>query len=166
MSLAADFCDWLVQTRPSLVVQSVGWIIPTVQSIHILGVAVVMASVVMVALRLVGLTGRDQPIAAVARRFIPWIWSAVAVLLVTGGVLIVAEPRRDLLNAVFQTKMALLVGAALITAIIQAAVSRNMSGWGASSKKGARPAILAVVSLGLWTAILVCGRWIAYVNHG
>ncbi len=77
-----------------------------------------------------------------------------------------AEPRRDLLNAVFQTKMALLVGAALITAIIQAAVSRNMSGWGASSKKGARPAILAVVSLGLWTAILVCGRWIAYVNHG
>jgi len=160
------FCDWLAQTPVSNLFQTVGWIIPMVQSVHIVAIAIVMSSVVMVDLRLMGVTGRTQTISGLARRFLPWVWWALAVLLASGAVLIVAEPRRDLLNPVFQAKMALLLVAIAVTALFQLAVSRNMEFWDLSPERRAGAWVTAVSSLLVWTAIVGCGRWIAYVEHG
>ena len=162
----ARFCDWLSQTPVSMTFQSVGWIIPMVQSVHILAIAIVMSSVVMVDLRLMGLMGHTQSISGLARRFIPWVWWSLLVLLVTGAVLITAEPRRDLLNPVFQAKMALLAVAMAVTALFQATVARNMEIWDLTPNRRTGAWVTAVVSLLVWTAILGCGRWIAYVEHG
>lgn len=160
------FCDWLSQTPLSNLIQSVEWIIPMVQSVHIVAIAIVMSSVVMVDLRLMGVTGRGQTISVMARRFIPWIWWSLAVLLATGAILIIAEPRRDLLNPVFQAKMALLVVAIVVTALFQQAVSRNMEVWDLFPEKRAGAWLTAALSLTVWIAIVGCGRWIAYVGHG
>jgi len=69
----AKFCDWLGNTPISLMFQTVQWIIPAVQSVHILAIAIVMSSVIMVDLRLMGLMGHSQSISGLTRRFIPWI---------------------------------------------------------------------------------------------
>src|SRR3954470_25035457 len=111
LSEIATFSDWLSQTPVSLMLQTVQWIIPMVQSVHILAIAIVMSSVVMVDLRLMGLLGHTQSISGMSRRFLPWLWWSLLVLLASGASLIVAEPRRDLLNPVFQAKMGLLVAA-------------------------------------------------------
>lgn len=162
----AQFCDWLSQTPLSMTIQSVEWIIPMVQSVHILAIAVVMSSVVMVDLRLMGLLGHTQSISGLARRFLPWVWWSLVVLLATGVVLIIAEPRRDLLNPVFQAKMLLLLFAMAVTAVFQNTVARNMEIWDLSPQKRRGAWVTAVVSLLVWTAIVGCGRWIAYVEHG
>jgi hypothetical protein len=166
LAQVARFCDWLSQTPISTTFQSVAWIIPMVQSVHILAIAIVMSSVIMVDLRLMGLMGHTQSISGLARRFIPWVWWSLLVLLVTGAVLITAEPRRDLLNPVFQAKMALLVVAVAVTALFQAAVARNMEIWDLTPSRRTGAWITAVASLLVWTAIVGCGRWIAYVEHG
>ena len=162
----AQFCDWLSQTPISLLFQTVEWIIPAVQSVHILAIAIVMSSVVMVDLRLMGLVGHGQSISATTRRFIPWVWWSLVVLLISGMVLITAEPRRDLLNPVFQAKILLIVVAIVVTAIFQEVVRRNMEFWDMSPSRRAGALATAVVSLLIWTAIVGCGRWIAYVEHG
>jgi len=162
----AGFCDWLSVTPVSMTLQSVEWIIPTVQSVHILAIAIVMSSVIMVDLRLMGLTGHTQSISGMARRFIPWVWWALLALLLSGAVLITAEPRRDLLNPVFQAKMALLVVAIGVTVIFQETVRRNMEFWDLSPSRRMGAWATAVISLLVWTAIVGCGRWIAYVEHG
>ncbi len=162
----AKFSDWLSTTPVSLTLQSVAWIIPMVQSVHIIAIAIVMSSVVMVDLRLMGLMGHTQSISGLARRFIPWVWWSLLVLLLTGAVLITAEPRRDLLNAVFQAKMILIVVAIIVTVIFQETVRRNMEFWDLSPGRRAGAWVTAVVSLLVWTAIVGCGRWIAYVEHG
>ena len=162
----ARFCDWLSQTPISMTFQSVVWVIPMVQSVHILAIAIVMSSVIMVDLRLMGLMGHTQSISGLARRFLPWVWWSLLVLLVTGAVLITAEPRRDLLNPVFQAKMALLVVAMAVTAIFQATVARNMEMWDLSPGRRTGAWVTAILSLLVWTAIVGCGRWIAYVEHG
>lgn len=166
LAQVAQFCDWLSQTPISMTFQSVGWIIPMVQSVHILAIAIVMSSVIMVDLRLMGLMGHTQSITGLARRFLPWVWWSLLVLLITGAVLITAEPRRDLLNPVFQAKMALLVVAMAVTALFQRTVARNMEIWDLSPEKRTGAWVTAVVSLLVWTAIIGCGRWIAYVEHG
>ncbi len=86
------FAEWLGQTPISQVVQNVSWIIPSVQSIHILSIAIVISAVFMVDLRLLGVIGRDQPTAAYTSRFLSWIWPTLVVLLLTGSVLIIGEP--------------------------------------------------------------------------
>ena len=162
----AKFCDWLSVTPVSMLLQTVEWIIPTVQTVHILSIAIVMSSVIMVDLRLMGLMGHSQSISGMTRRFIPWVWWALVALLLSGAVLITAEPRRDLLNPVFQAKMALLVVAMIVTVVFQTTVRRNMEFWDLSPGKRTGAWITAVVSLLVWTAIVGCGRWIAYVEHG
>lgn len=160
------FSDWLATTPISMTFQTVEWIIPAVQSVHIIAIAIVMSSVIMVDLRLLGLMGHSQSISGLTRRFIPWVWWALVVLLLTGLVLITAEPRRDLLNPVFQAKMLLLIAAIAVTAVFQETVRRNMEFWDLSPTRRKGAWITAVLSLLLWTAIVGCGRWIAYVEHG
>ena len=53
------FVDWLSRTSVSLVIQSHEWVVPTIQSIHIAAIGVVLASVFMIDLRILGWAGRD-----------------------------------------------------------------------------------------------------------
>jgi hypothetical protein len=139
------FCSWLEQTPLSQAIQSTSWVVPAVQTIHILAIAAVMSSVLMLDLRLLGVVGTDQPLARVTSRFRPVIWWTLPILLATGAVMIIGEPARSLANSVFQLKMLLLLAAIAVTAAFH---------------KG--PRIVAVLSLALWIGIVFAGRWIAY----
>jgi len=155
------FCAWLEQTPPSEMIQSAGWIVPTVQTIHILSVALVMTSVLMIALRLFGFLWRDQPFERVTARFLPLIWWPLLVLLLTGIVMIVGEPARALRNPIFQLKMALLL-AALVATFAFLRLLRNPASAEPAAQPRAAPRVVAGISLLLWVGIVFAGRWIAY----
>src|ERR1700738_1393634 len=105
-----EFCVWLDQAPLSQWIQDHGGsVIPTVQTIHILAIALVMTSALMISLRLLGMFGRDQPLARIAARCLPFVWWALPVLPATAAIMIVGEPARSLRNPVFQLKMALLI---------------------------------------------------------
>ncbi len=157
------FCNWLSNTPLSMVIQDYSWVIPSVQSIHILAIATVMASIVMLDFRLLGVTGRGQTVPEVAHRFLPWIWCAVGVLLITGTILIIGEPARELMSPVFWIKMSLLACALALTAAFQYGAFRREAFW---ERRRVLAWITALVSLTLWVGILAAGRWIAYVEHG
>ena len=78
------FTQWLSQTAISLAIQTHEWVIPTIQSIHIVAIGVVLTSVFMMDLRILGWAGRDQSLLETTARFGPWLWEALCVLLATG----------------------------------------------------------------------------------
>jgi Family of unknown function (DUF6644) len=45
-----NFAQWLSDTAPSRFIQDILWIIPAVQTVHILAIAVVLSSVAMIEL--------------------------------------------------------------------------------------------------------------------
>lgn len=157
---------WLGATEASQVIQNVSWIIPLVQTVHILAISVVITVVLLVHLRNFGLAMMSQAKSALARRLLPLIWYSVCVLLVTGVILIVGEPKRELPNPVFQLKMLLLVVALALTAIFQQPLRADPLYWdqSAAHRTGAR--MISLVSLALWIGIIFAGRWIAYYNPG
>ena len=106
-----DFIHWLGATPASLAIQKIFWVIPTVQTVHILAISVVLASMAMFDLRLLGLAGTRNSIAAFSRRFMPWLWGALIVLAASGCILIIGEPKRSLPNVAFQLKMCMLATA-------------------------------------------------------
>ena len=77
-AVLSEFSKWLAATPLSHVIQTTKWVIPALQTIHILSVAVVFSSAVLVDLRLWRLLNRDVPLPDVARRFLPMIWPVLA----------------------------------------------------------------------------------------
>jgi uncharacterized membrane protein len=161
-----DFIHWLGATPVSLVIQEVFWIIPTVQTIHILAISVVLASMAMFDLRLLGLAGNRNSIASLSRRFMPWLWGALIVLAASGCILIVGEPKRSLGNVVFQLKMCMLATAIVVTLGFQAVLKRDLAGGSADLAPAHVTAakITGLLSLALWVGIAVAGRLIAYTG--
>jgi uncharacterized membrane protein len=161
-----DFIHWLGATPVSLLIQRVFWIIPTVQTVHILAISVVLASMAMFDLRLLGLAGKRNTIASLSRRFMPWLWGALIVLAVSGCILIVGEPKRSLGNVVFVLKMCMLATAISVTLGFLAVLKRDL----ASGSTDLAPAhvaaakITGLLSLALWVGIAVAGRLIAYTG--
>lgn len=162
----SEFCKWLAATPLSHAIQTAGWIIPALQTIHILGVAVVFSSAILVDLRIWRLLDRDVPLPEVARRFLPTIWPVLLILLATGSLLIVGEPRRSLLNTTFYLKMTLLAVAIVLTAGLQRSISSAPKFWDNDRARRIAGRFAAAVSILVWCGILFAGRWIAYTQAG
>ena len=162
----SEFSGWLAATPLSHTIQTAGWVIPTLQTIHILSVAVVFSSAILVDLRLWRLLNRDVPLPEVTRRFLPTIWPVLLVLLITGSLLIIGEPRRSLLNSTFYLKMALLAVAILLTAWLQWSISSSPNFWDRDRGRRMAGQLAASVSILVWCGILFAGRWIAYTQAG
>ena len=161
-----ELSNWLAATPLSHAIQATGWIIPTLQTMHILGVGVLFTSAVLVDLRVLRLLQRDIPLGVVIHQFLPVIWPLLLFLLVTGSLLIVGEPRRSLLNASFLIKMLLLALAILLTAVLQWLVASSQKAQESDQAGWVAGRVVASASLVIWCGILFAGRWIAYTQAG
>jgi len=158
------FCDWLVNTWFSHLFADNIWTIAVMQTIHILCVAIVMISVAVFNMRILGLAGRNQSVAALAQQYMPWIWKALIVLIITGTLLVVAEPARELMNVTFRVKMLLLAIVAFITFYYTKKLRSDAHYWDVGGRHRSLAVTLASVSMVFWVGIVVCGRLIAYVG--
>jgi len=154
------FADWLQATSLSNTIQSVSWVIPLLQSIHIVTIGVVFISILMIALRVLGLMRADEPFDAVWRRFAPWMWWGLAVMATTGLILVAGEPVREFSALSFWIKMVLVATGVTSTAIygrsLRSAVLTAPVHFSMTAKAGS---ILIVI---LWLAVIFLGRAIAY----
>jgi hypothetical protein len=146
----------------SQTIQTVNWIVPAVQTVHILAIAAVMGSVLMINLRVIGAVGRDQPLLRFSERFLPVIWWVLPILLATGIIMIVGEPVRSLESPVFQLKMCLLIAAIIVTLGYQIPLRKDPSFWDRTTGRRGVSLVIALLSLALWVGIVFAGRWIAY----
>ena len=158
-----SLAQWLAGTALSHAIQEALWLIPLLQALHILAIAMVMSSVAMLDLRLVGI-GTAASTMEAGRRFLPWIWVGLGLLLATGILQIVAEPKRTLdHNPAFQLKALLLALGFVSILFFQSSLRRHVEFWETSRHRGGKLA-LALLSFLLWCAILFAGRWIAYMR--
>lgn len=156
-----EFAQWLQSTTLSVAIQSAGWAIPLLQSIHILVIGIVFVSILMIALRVLGRMRADEPFARVWRRFAPWMWSGLVVMAVTGLLLVIGEPVRQFTSLSFWIKMTLLaIGIASAVTfgrlLAPAAAGEQRHEFSAAAKAA------AVATLALWLAVIFLGRAIAY----
>ena len=158
-----QFAVWLSTTAPSVFIQEHNaWAIPVVQSIHIVGIAAVMGSVLLMDLRILGWAGADQTLRQTAERFGPWLTGALWLLLVTGALMVIGEPMRELVTFSFWLKMALVALGAVLAVLFQRTIRRHEQRWEDTLVQ--RPSIkaLAILTFVMWACIIVLGRLIAY----
>jgi hypothetical protein len=158
-----DFAQWLSTTSPSVFIQEHNaWTIPAIQSVHIIGIATVMGSVLMISLRILGWTWTDQTLRETTQRFGPWLTGALWLLFATGILLVVGEPARELVTFSFWFKMVLVALGALVVSVFRRTLRRHEQRWEASLVHRPAVKLMAVLTFLVWTVIIVLGRLIAY----
>lgn len=141
--------------------RSVPGLPPILQTLHLLAVAMVFASAVMLSLRVLGVAGRRQSVTEMSRRLMPWFFSALPLLLISGLPFFLARPQRYLVNPMFGIKAALfLLGLVLSLWLWQQCWRRSDEVAGTVQLK--LTAAMVTVS---WVMTALAGRWIAYADY-
>ena len=158
-----QFALWLSTTAPSVFIQEHNaWAIPAIQSVHIVGIAFVMGSVLMIDLRILGWAWVDQTPRQTVTRFGPWLTGSLWLLLATGILMVIGEPVRELITFSFWLKMALVAVGALVAVLFQRAARRHDPQWGDGLVSQRSMKAFAVLTFLVWACIIVLGRLIAY----
>jgi hypothetical protein len=158
-----QFAEWLSTTFLSVFIQNHNsWVVPTIQSIHIVCIGVVMGSVFMISLRILGWAGMDQTLRQTTSRFGPWLTGGLCVLLATGILMVIGEPVRELVTFSFWLKMLLVAVSTLIAAIFQITLRKHEQRWEESLVNSTSIKGLTILAFVIWTCIIVLGRLIAY----
>ena len=161
-----NFAEWLRDTAFSVTIQSVTWIIPLLQSIHIVMIGIVFISSLMITLRVLGRVRTDQSFPEVWHRFAPWMWTALVVMALTGAILTAGEPVREFSALSFWLKMALIVIGIVTTVVFGRTLGAGIPAAPGASAPAAEFSMaskaVAVATIVVWLAIIFLGRAIAY----
>lgn len=157
------FCDWLAATWLSQLFANLGWFVPTVQTIHILAIAAVVTMLAMLNFRLLRITRSGPGLQSLAGGYVPWVWRSLVVLLISGILLTITEPNRELMNGSFRLKMLMVLVLVVLTSVFHSALRKDPEYWSASPRRRVLGGALALSSLLLCVCIVAAGRLIAYV---
>ena len=162
MNSLLQFCHWLGGTQASVALHESIWVYPIVESIHVLTLCVFLGLTVIVDLRLLGVIMPATPVSRVVGRLMPWMIAGFGVMAASGALLFYADPVRTYFNIFFRLKVVFLLTAGVNAALFHVMASRTGQQWDLDPKPPMRARLAGGVSLGLWAAIVVCGRMIAY----
>jgi hypothetical protein len=158
-----QFAEWISTTVLSVFIQNHNsWAIPAIQSIHIIGIALVLGSVFMIDLRILGWAGMDQSLRQTTSRFGPWLTGSLCLLLVTGLLMVIGEPVRELVTFSFWLKMSLVAIGTLIAILFRITLRKHEQEWEETLVKSRAVKGLAIATFLIWTCIIILGRLIAY----
>jgi hypothetical protein len=152
------FFQWCESTSFGTMIRESPWAFAVIESVHLLALAVIGGSVLLVDLRLLGWGLKRQPVAELARDAQPWMNASLITLLVTGICLFFSEPTKCYYSTPFWVKMTSLFFAIIYSYTVRYRYAR---------KDDARIApttakVVALVSLALWFGVGASGRWIGF----
>ncbi len=136
-----------------------GWIVshpiayPALEVVHVVGIGLLVGNLVLFELRVWGF-GPQLPLQPLARLALRLSLIGFALIGASGLLMFAGQPAELLANRSFVIKMGLVMLAGLNAAWFHARGSLELL------DREAR--LQTVVSMGLWLAVIICGRWIAY----
>lgn len=133
---------------------SSAWAYPALEVVHLSGIALLMGNLMLLELRVFGL-GAALPVRELARLSLGLALAGFSLAAVSGLLMFASQPAELLANRAFSLKMLLLLAAAC------------NAGWfhgrGSLHKLDGLARAQMLLSTLIWLAVLVCGRWIAYL---
>ena len=158
-----DLCTWLEATPIAVKITESEWMFPTIETIHVLALTLVVGSIAMLDLRLLGVSSRNIGVMQLSEETLPWTWSAFVVAAITGSLLFVSAATKYYANVPFRIKLVLLVLAGINMAVFHLGAWRAAHGWNHTIPTPRAARIAATLSLLFWIGVVIAGRWIGFV---
>lgn len=130
------------------------WAYPALEVVHIVGIALLLGSLVLLELRVFG-RGAALPVRDLARLSLSVALCGFGLAAASGLLMFATQPAELLSNRIFTLKMLLLMLAGCNAAWFH--------GRGSLARLDGLARAQMLASTVVWLAVVVCGRWIAYV---
>ena len=152
------FFNWCDETWLCNYIKSTTWVFPLTETIHIFALVILLGAMLVVNFRLLGIGARGWTPLQLYTQLKPFMTVGLIVILITGWLLFMAEPRKAFENGAFLPKMTLL----LAGIIYNYTLYPKMAGINSTSIPfWAR--LGALFSFFLWFGVGVAGRAIGFV---
>jgi hypothetical protein len=138
------------------------WLYPSVEIVHICGIALLVGSIAVLDLRLLGFS-RNLSVRTLATHTLPWSIGSFLLILPSGLAMFVAHAGDLIASPVFALKICLIMAAGVNAAVFHAGVFRGAGQWDVDVMPPAAARAAAALSLLLWISVIACGRLLAYV---
>jgi len=122
------FCElfeWIERSPAGEFMRSSRVIFPIVESIHLIGLALFVGTLLLIDMGLLGVAMRRQPVHQVASALAPFTWGGFALLMLTGPFMFSAQAAKWHDNPVFWIKMLLLIVATSFQLSVRARVAAS-----------------------------------------
>jgi hypothetical protein len=159
MTVLQTFCEWLYDLPASVALRESDDVFPIIETVHVLGICLMVGTIATVDLRLMGAVLRGQPANRISRALLPYTWVGFGLMLVTGLPLFAAEAARLYGNPAFRVKLLLLLVAGGNALVFHKTFQGRVDDQAAEAPWRVR--MFACTSLLCWFAIVVAGRLIA-----
>ncbi|PYS12895.1 MAG: hypothetical protein DMG15_12835 [Acidobacteria bacterium] len=135
------------------------WVWPILETLHFLGLILIVAAIGALNLRLLGFV-KDLPVAPL-HRLLPWGIAGLVINIITGILFFIGMPFFYAWNPLFHLKMASVVVAGSILVLFHCSSAfRSWAKLGPGEDPPAFAKFIAASSLFLWLVIIVLGRYL------
>lgn len=154
------FAEWAYQLSLAEAVRASDWAYPVLETVHMIGIAMVFAPIVLFDLRVLG-TNRDVGLQRLRRLLLPWVWFGFILNAVSGGAMFASDAIELSRNPAFLAKLGL-IGFAGLNALLFS--WRLLPRPVVDDEPSCAAKASAALSIGLWIAVITAGRMMAYIK--
>ncbi len=140
------------------------YLFPLLEGVHLIGLALSVGLIIATDLRLIGVFLKQVPVRDVLHHLRPYVLVGFALTFITGIVLLWAEGPRIWEIPVFPLKLALIVVAGINALWFEFKFGRSAHIWGEQAQFPTGAKVAGWISLVSWTAVVILGRLIPYLE--
>lgn len=138
------------------------WMFPTFETLHVIALVTVLATIAVVDLRLIGLTSNKVAFSRLSMDMLPWTWIGFGVAAITGALLFVSKASYYMVNPFFLVKLGLLALAGLNMLVFHFVTQNTQAQWDKDVALPFSARLAGWSSLTLWLGVVICGRMIGF----
>lgn len=163
MSSFDELWKWIAQSPLAAFVREAAWAYPLLETVHVVGLGLLVGAIVAFDMRLLG-WNRDLPVTRLAYHLMAFVWIGFALNVVSGVLLFTSDAVELAANPALQVKLVLIVLAGFNALWFQWRIQPGAVAWNEQVRPPLAACAAALVSIGLWLAIIAAGRMIAYIK--
>jgi hypothetical protein len=154
--------EWLQSTGVAIQIRDGLYTFPVLESVHVVGLALVFGTIAILDLRLLGVASTNRAVSRIMADLLKWTWAAFAITALTGGLMFSTNAVVYFHNTWFRAKMILLVLAAVNMAVFELTARKTMPQWDTQRSTPPIARAVATISLIIWVGVIVAGRVIGF----
>lgn len=154
--------EWLHGTSVAVSIRDGLYLFPVLESIHVVGLALVFGTIAILDLRLLGVASTERPVSQLMTDLLKWTWAAFVLTAITGGLMFSTNAIVYFHNTFFRIKMLLLVLAAVNMLVFELTARKTLAQWDRAASTPRAAKIVATVSLVIWVGVIAAGRVIGF----
>ena len=156
--------QWLEASALATRIRDSLYLFPFLESIHVIGLALVFGTIAIIDLRLLGTASTERPFKRMASDILKWTWIAFGLTALTGSLMFITNAGVYYHNFYFRAKMVLLVLAAVNMLSFELTLGRSVHRWDRATAAPPAGRAVAVLSLIIWISVIFAGRLIGFTT--